>query len=128
MLSSSKYNVLIGKWMLEEQFARAYRTLVFSELGAGIVPNIYPSSAIVAEVLALAIQVYDLPSGTVHLSQQIENKIALTVGEQIEVWGKTSRSLVRGKWEYQSIEFIVINVKGEEMIRGKTTVMVPSNE
>lgn len=114
--------------MLEEQLASAYRSLVFSELAAGILPDIYPASAIVAKVLALAIQVYDLPSGTVHLSQQIETKAALAVGEQIEVWGKTSRSLVRGEWQYQSIEFIVINVNGKEMITGKTTVMVPNNE
>ena len=128
MLSSSKYNVLIGKWTLKEQFARDYRALVFSAPAARIFPKIYPASAIVAEILALAILVYDLPSGTVHLAQEIETKMALTVGEQIEVWGKTTRSLTRGEWQYQSIEFKVVNNKGEDMIAGKTTVMVPYNE
>ncbi|MQF64828.1 hypothetical protein FIM04_01745 [SAR202 cluster bacterium AC-409-J13_OGT_754m] len=88
----------------------------------------FPATAIVAKVLAMALEVYALPSGTVHLAQQIESKNIVEVGGLVEVWGKPSRSIVRGNWRYHSIEFIVLHYNKTEILSGKTTVMVPNNE
>ena len=128
MLHSSKYNVRIGKWELNREFDTKYREVVYDQTG-GVSPlDIFPATAIVAKVLAMALEVYALPSGTVHLAQQIESKNTVEVGDIVEVWGRPSRSIVRGNWRYQSIEFIALNENKTEILSGKTTVMVPNNE
>ena len=127
MLKLSKYKLRVGELVLTQEFASDYREVVAETISDDRYSQICSSTAVVARILGMLLDSFELPSGTVHLSQQIQSTNYVRVGEPIIVWAKPSRSLRRTEWTFLSIEFTVVGRDQCEILSGKTTVMVPFN-
>ena len=86
-----------------------------------------PPMAIAAWVLGKILVKLALPPGSVHGVQEIEVSQGIMVGQQLSAKAKVSRPLSRKGWKFITTEFVVETMNQEEVLKGKTMVMVPEN-
>ena len=91
--------------------------------------NLVPPMALAARTLGLLIEKLGLAPGTVHTSQEVTALKPVSVGQHISARAKPSRPLRRGQWEFLSVAFTLYEEtpdgRGQEILKGKTTVMSP---
>ena len=125
MLKFSKYKVRIGECVLTQEFVTDYREVVAESTFDDSYLQICSLTAVLGRVLGMLLKYFELPPGTVHLSQEIKSSNYVRAGESIIVWAKASRALRRREWTFQSIEFTVMRGGQGQIMSGKTSVMVP---
>ena len=89
--------------------------------GTGFVPPI----AIAAWSLAALQEAIDLPSGTIHLSQEVECLGIAQQGDLITCHAKISRKQERGKLRLMNIDFHVVDQNQRPVLAGKSSFNLP---
>ena len=122
----SAQELKIGPWILTEEAAQDYfravedNSSIYSELG------VVPSTTIAAHVLQGLLSGLGLPAGTIHVSQELACARPGQVGESLRCQVKLSRPIRRGWWTYITASFSVVDREDKGILKGRTTVLVPS--
>ena len=118
----------LGEWTLNAEARQAYLEAVGDELPIYRDLNSAPPLALAAQALGRMLDVLALPGGTIHASQEISCFEPAPLGETVACTAKLSRPMQRGDWSFITVDFTVTGDGERELIRGKTTVLVPSGE
>ena len=118
----------LGEWTLDAESRQAYLEAVGDELPIYGELDTAPPLALATEALGRMLDVLSLPGGTIHASQEISCLESAVLGETVACTAKLSRPMQRGEWRFITVDFRVTGNGQRELIRGKTTVLVPSVE
>ena len=130
MTSTARTKTLsLGRWQATPDFVEQYLSALESSSALYQEQRLVPPMALAARTLGLLIEKLGLAPGTVHTSQEVTALKPVTLDQEISAEAKPSRPFRRGQWEFLSIEFTIYEQKngepGEQVLRGKTTVMSP---
>ena len=121
----------LGQWQATSDFVAEYLSALESESPLYYERRLVPPMALAARTLGLLIEKLGLAPGAVHTSQEVTALKPVTFEQQVTAEAKPSRPFRRGQWEFRSIEFTIYEQNngepGEQVLRGKTTVMSPVN-
>ena len=118
----------LGQWTLDAESRQAYLEAVGDGLPIYGDLDTTPPLALAAQALGRMLDVLSLPGGTIHASQEISCLEPALLGETVSCTAKLSRPMQRGEWRFITVDFTVTGDGKRELIRGKTTVLVPSVE
>jgi acyl dehydratase len=106
--------------------------MVSSYLAATREPNallqgdeLVPPMAVAAFAMAAQMQGVTFPSGTVHVSQDIEFLHLVRVGDTITCYSKISRKHFRGGLYIMATDMTVLNQNQEKVLTGKVGFVLP---
>lgn len=87
--------------------------------------NMVPPTALAARAMAALAGAFTVPPGTIHVSQEMEFKKAVAVGESLISCSRVERKQERGKFNMLSISILVCNDKNETVMSGKISFILP---
>ena len=120
--------VALGEWVVSQDFLDDYLNSVEDCLPIYGERSVVPPIALVARVLGMILEELSLPPGAVHTSQEFQARRAVKVGQELRGSAKASRALSRGGWRFLTTNFVLETTSREEVLTGKTMVMVPGGE
>ncbi len=119
----------LGRWKATPDFVEQYLSALESPSALYQEQRLVPPMALAARTLGLLIEKLGLAPGTVHTSQEVIALKPVALDQEISAVAKPSRPFRRGQWEFLSVEFTLYEQEGsqpgEQVLRGKTTVMSP---
>ena len=115
----------LGRWIVGRELVDEYLNAVgdSSPIYANI--GVAPPMALAARALGALITKLSLPPGTIHASQDLEFKRMVKLGEEVDCVATLSRPMRRGDWEFISAEFTLYGAGNEDVLSGRTAVLVP---
>ncbi len=114
----------LGSWRVTEQWVGEYLDAVgdalphYSELGLA------PPLALSARALGTLLEKLSLPAGAIHSLQEIQTLKAVGFGEEISGVAHLETPRQRGELQFITVDFTLRNEAGDEVQRGKSTVLV----
>jgi hypothetical protein len=87
--------------------------------------NLVPPMAVTAFAMAALIEGMTLPSGTIHVSQELEFTSLVKVGDTISCRSKVSRKTDRGGLHIMATDITVLNQFQEKVLTGKVGFVLP---
>ncbi len=120
--------VELGEWVVSQDFLDDYLNAVEDGLPIYEEQSVVPPMALAARVLGMILEKLSLPPGAVHTSQEFHARRAVRVGQEVRGSAKASRPVSRGGWRFLSTNFVLETIDREEVLTGKTMVMVPEVE
>jgi acyl dehydratase len=87
--------------------------------------NLVPPMAVTAYAMTSLSQAVTLPSGTIHVSQELDFLKTLKIGDSITCRSKVSRKLDRGGLRLMNIDITVTNQNAEIVVTGKVGFLLP---
>ena len=84
-----------------------------------------PPIAIIAYTMATLSQNIPLPSGTIHITQEIECLKALVVGTRVTCYAKVSRKQERGNLRLLTIDLSAFDENQDLVVSGKSGFVLP---
>jgi acyl dehydratase len=88
--------------------------------------GLVPPMAVAAFAMIAQAQGVTFPSGTVHVTQELDFLIPVRVGDTITCHSKVSRKNFRGGLYIMATELTVLNQKQEKVLTGKVGFVLPS--
>lgn len=88
--------------------------------------RLVPPMAIAALSLGGVINDLEIPGGTVHASQELDFPRAVKVGATLECRAKLLQNSTRGEWRFMVVDIRVSGDDGREVMKGKSTIMLPA--
>ena len=88
--------------------------------------ELVPPMAVAALTLRGILADLAIPGGTVHAGQELEFKRSVKVGETVACRARLAQNSVRGEWRFMVIVFEAFDGGGEEVMEGKSTIIVPA--
>ncbi len=85
-----------------------------------------PAMAIAALGIRGAVQDLRIPGGTLHAGQELAFAKAAAVGQTLECVATLTQNSLRGEWRFLAIECRVANAQREEVMSGKSMIMIPA--
>lgn len=108
-------------------------SLVSAYLAATCEPNalfkdqdLVPPMAVTAFAMAAQMQGVDFPSGTVHVSQELDFLKQVKVGDTITCYSRVSRKNFRGGLYIMANDLTVLNQNQEKVLAGKVGFVLPA--
>jgi len=92
------------------------------------VEGLAPPMAVTALAMAALAQSINLPSGTIHVSQELEFLKTVRVDDTITCFSKISRKLERGGLRLMNTDIVVKNQDQETVLTGKVGFVLPPGE
>ena len=87
--------------------------------------KLVPPMAATAYAMTSLSQAVALPSGTIHVSQELDFLNTLKIGDTITCCSKVSRKVDRGGLRLMNIDITVTNQKAEVVLTGKVGFVLP---
>lgn len=87
--------------------------------------ELVPPMAIAAYAIAALSENISLPSGTIHVSQELEFIDTVGINDTLTSYARVSRQQSRGKFHLLSINFNVFNQRQKAVLAGKTSFILP---
>jgi acyl dehydratase len=87
--------------------------------------GLVPPMAVTALAMTALSGAVSMPSGTIHVSQELEFLKLVKVGDTITCRSKISRKLERGGLRLMNTDISVANQKGEVVLTGKVGFVLP---
>lgn len=84
-----------------------------------------PPTAVAALSLRGVVNDLAIPGGTLHAGQELEFKAPVPVGEALECVATLVQNSTRGDWRFMVVRLSVENGKGQRVMEGKSTIMLP---
>jgi len=84
-----------------------------------------PPMAVTAFAMASLSEGLTMPSGTIHVSQELEFLKLVNVGDTITCYSKVSRKLDRGGLRLMNTDITVLNQNKEKVLTGKVGFVLP---
>ena len=103
-----------------------YRTAIGDDSHQQIGESIVPPTAIAALALKGVIEELAIPKGTIHVGQELEFLGTVLAGQKLNFCADLSQNTVRGDARFLSIEMNVTNKLGVTVMKGKSTIVLPS--
>ena len=91
-----------------------------------LLPDFVPPMAVAAYVIPAMLKYLVLPPGAVHASQELVFCKSVPIGATISCRAKVSRKSTRSKLRLLAIEMSAFDAGGEQVLKGKATVIFPS--
>jgi len=88
--------------------------------------ELVPPMAVAAYAMAALSESISLPSGTIHVSQELEFIDTVSIKDTITSYAKVSRKQSRGKFHLLTIELNVFNQRQKAVLAGKTSFILPA--
>ena len=87
--------------------------------------ELVPPMAVAAYAMAALSENISLPSGTIHVSQEIEFKDTVSTKDTITCRAKVRRKQVRGRLHLLTVDLDVFNQNQKAVLAGKTSFILP---
>lgn len=87
-----------------------------------------PPTALAAYALRGILREINLPAGALHSAQEMSVSRPMTSNETIIFRAKLTRNAVRRGWRFVSIDFDGVDEGEVQVIRGKSTVVIPEGQ
>jgi len=87
--------------------------------------KLVPPMAIAAYAMAALSESISLPSGTIHVSQELEFIDTVSLNDTLTSYARVSRQQSRGKFHLLNINFNVFNQRQKAVLAGKTSFILP---
>ena len=87
-----------------------------------------PPMAIAALSLRGVVNDLEIPGGTLHAGQELEFVEAVPVGGTLDCRAAVLQNSVRGGWRFIVVGLEVGNGRGDTVLQGKSTIMLPEDE
>jgi len=84
-----------------------------------------PPTAVAALSLRGVVNDLAIPGGTLHAGQELEFKAPVPVGETLDCVATLVQNSTRGDWRFMVVRLSVENGKGQRVMEGKSTIMLP---
>ena len=130
-------NLLVGNpisrrsYVVDRELVRLYKLAVQDKsklltTGSDIskVP-LAPPMSISALSLRGVVNDLKIPGGTLHVGQETEYKKPVAIGETLHCEATVSSNNVRGEWRFMGVELKVTDSKGDIVMNGKSTILLP---
>jgi len=88
--------------------------------------ELVPPMAVAAYAMAALSESISLPSGTIHVSQELEFIDTVSIKDTITSYAKVSRKQSRGKFHLLTVELNVFNQRQKAVLAGKTSFILPA--
>ena len=85
-----------------------------------------PPMALAALSLRGVVIDLQIPGGTLHVGQEMEFKDPVRVGENLRCIASLASNNVRGDWRFMVVNLSVLRSSGDEVMEGKSTIMLPA--
>ncbi|MPZ50328.1 MAG: hypothetical protein GEU75_13690 [Dehalococcoidia bacterium] len=109
---------------LDAERARAYRNAVGDGLGVYDEAGAVPPLAVAAVALGVLLESVSLPAGTLHVSESLEFRKAVSPGATLECRAVLAQRSVRGGMVVSVIDSEIL-VDGSAAVTARATVMSP---
>jgi acyl dehydratase len=87
--------------------------------------GLVPPMAVTAYAMTSLSQSVTLPSGTIHVSQELDFLCPVKTGDTITCRSKVSRKIDRGGMRLMNIDLTVTNQRAETVLTGKVGFILP---
>ena len=87
--------------------------------------DLVPPTAVAALGVRAILEQLAIPSGTLHLSQELSMHRAVTSGHEVTCRAHVAQSGQRQGWQFVVVEFSVSDGGGRAVLDGRTTLLVP---
>ena len=88
--------------------------------------ELVPPMAVAAYAMAALSESISLPSGTIHVSQELEFIDTVSIKDTITSYAKVSRKQSRSKFHLLTVELNVFNQRQKAVLAGKTSFILPA--
>lgn len=88
--------------------------------------ELVPPMTVAAYAMAALSESISLPSGTIHVSQELEFIDTVSIKDTITSYAKVSRKQSRGKFHLLTVELNVFNQRQKAVLAGKTSFILPA--
>ena len=88
--------------------------------------ELVPPMAVAAYAMAALSESISLPSGTIHVSQELEFIDTVSIKDTITSYAKVSRKQSRSKFHLLIVELNVFNQRQKAVLAGKTSFILPA--
>ena len=88
--------------------------------------ELVPAMAVAALSMRGVVEDLRIPGGTLHAGQEFEFSGAVNVGDSVECAATLAQNSVRGDWRFLVVECVVSDGRDAEVMRGKSTIMIPA--
>jgi acyl dehydratase len=87
--------------------------------------GLVPPMAVTAFAMSALSHSISLPSGTIHVSQELDFLKMVSVNDTITCFSKVSRKVERGDLRLMNTDITVVNQKNEKVLTGKVGFVLP---
>jgi acyl dehydratase len=87
--------------------------------------SLVPPMAVTAYAMAALSQAVIMPSGTIHVSQELDFLELVKVGDTITCYSKVSRKVERGGLRLMNTDITVLNQNQEKVLTGRVGFVLP---
>jgi acyl dehydratase len=112
-------------YQLDENTVRLYLDATQDDADFFRRQGLVPPMAVTALAMTALSGAVSMPSGTIHVSQELEFLKLVKVGDTITCRSKISRKLERGGLRLMNTDISVANQKGEVVLTGKVGFVLP---
>ncbi|UCD08416.1 MAG: MaoC family dehydratase [Dehalococcoidales bacterium] len=90
--------------------------------------NTVPPMSITALAMAAMAERLSMPSGAIHVSQEVQFLNQVRLGEELISYARVNRVVKRGKLHMLSIGITVVNDKNISVLSGETSFILPVSQ
>jgi acyl dehydratase len=90
--------------------------------------SLVPPMAVAAYAMASLINVITMPSGTLHVSQELEFLKQVNVGDTITCHSRVSRKMERKNMHLMNVDMTVLNQRQDKVLTGRVGFILPEIE
>lgn len=112
-------------YTLDESTVSSYLEATREPNGIFLRENLVPPMAVAAFAMAAQSQGVTFPSGTVHVSQELEFLLPVRIGDTITCYSKVSRKHYRGGLFIMGTDLTVVNQNQGKVLSGKVGFVLP---
>ena len=128
MFPEAREQLDLGSWVVDDEFVSEYLSAVEDGLPIYRELDAVPPMALAARALGALLDELALPPGTIHASQELDCRRIVRYGEEVSCTGSISRPRQRGAWQFVTADFQLRGKDGNDLVSGKSTVLVPVDE
>ena len=114
----------MGRWKITKEWVSQYLEAVADPLPHYLELGIVPPLAICALALGNLLKELALPDGAIHSLQEVDTVRAVRLGEELVGRAGLERPRQRGNLQFINASYWVQDAAGNEVQRGKSTVLV----
>ena len=89
--------------------------------------ELVPAMALAALSMRGVVEDLRIPGGTLHAGQEFEFCGAVMMGDSVNCVATLAQNSVRGDWRFLVVECLVANAADSEVMKGKSTIMIPAD-
>lgn len=117
----------LGRWQISADGVQEYLDAVGDTSPVYLEAGTPPPLMLAARVVGLLLERLSLPDGAIHSLQDVETRHAPTVGGEVSATAWLEPARERGGLRFLTVNYSIADSGGgQEVQRGKTTVLLPA--